>query len=247
MKYNLIRLSLFALVCLTISVSTVVATPTPCPTANLAGNPTPPAPAYENTDGSSNGYQCAIGNLLFSDFHSSTPSVSPTQIGVQPGYQGPPAPPNTNPGFEFTGPWSVTGTGANVGEDVNVEFTVTALTGSISDVFIDLINSSIYGAGASVSYTETVCNSFTGCTLFVDNPVTGSATDEITLSPAVTSITIDKDLQLNSGANGTATMSAFSNYYSTSPVPEPRAVSIVLGLGFLGIMAFMKRRQAVRS
>jgi len=39
-------------------------------------------------------------------------------------------------------------------------------------------------------------------------------------------------------------MSGFDNYYSHTAVPEPRAVSALLGLGFFGIMAFMKRRQA---
>jgi hypothetical protein len=230
MKYNLFRLSLLAIVCL-VSVSTAMAY-VACPTTTLA-NGTPP-PAYENTDGSSNGYECQIGTLLFSDFHSSTPSVPPADIGVQPGYQ---IPPSTSPGFEFNGPFSGL-------EDVNVQFTVTALTGSITDVYIDLINSHVTGTG-EVSYTETVCPSNSGCTLYADNP-NGTTTDEITLSPGATSINIDKDLELLPGSNGTASMSAFSNYYSTT-VPEPREVSILLGLGFFGIMAFMKRRQGVRS
>jgi hypothetical protein len=234
MKYNLFRLSLFALVCL-VSVSTAMAY-VACPTTTLANGT--PAPAYENTDGSTNGYDCQIGNLLFSNFHSSTPTVSPTLVGVQPGFQPGTTPPNTNPGFEFNGPFSGL-------EDVNVEFTVTALTGTITDVFIDLVNSHVSGTG-EVSYTETVCPSNSGCTLYTDNPGTSTTTDEITLSPGATSININKDLELLPGSSGTASMSAFSNYYSTT-VPEPREVSILLGLGFFGIMAFMKRRQGVRS
>jgi len=247
LKSNLIRLSLFALICL-IGVSSAVAGPyLPCATSNLNTSATAnDGSPYENADGSANGYECTIGNLLFSNFHSATPSVLPSTIGVQPGFQPANLPPgtpgNTYPGFEFSGPWSVSGN--NVSEDVNVEFTVTALTGTISDVFIDLNNSHVTGTG-DVSYTETVCPSNSGCTLYVDNPNTADATDEINIAPT-TSINIDKDLELHAGSNGTATMSAFSNYYS-SPVPEPREVSIVLGLGFLGIMAFMKKRQAVRS
>jgi hypothetical protein len=69
----------------------------------------------------------------------------------------------------------------------------------------------------------------------------------LVLTTPSTSISITKDLIISGGSNGTASMSDFSNYYSHSAVPEPRAVSALLGLGFFGIMAFVKRRQAVRS
>jgi hypothetical protein len=240
MKFNFTRLSLLALICM-VSASIAMATPT-CPTTTLA-NGTPP-PAYENTDGSSNGYVCDFGGLEFSDFHTSLPGVSPTSVGVSPGFQPGTTPPNTNPGFLFTGPFGVN---SNETQDINVAFTVTALTGLITDVHIQLDNSFVRGTG-DINYTEVVClTSTTNCALFVTNPSSGGLISDLILTTPQKSINISKDLILKGGANGTATMSAFSNYYSHSEVPEPRAVSALLGLGFFGIMAFMKRRQAVRS
>ncbi len=124
-------------------------------------------------------------------------------------------------------------------------FTVTALTGLITDVHIQLDSSVVTGTG-DVNYTETVCLSSTNCSLFVDNPGTSSLATDLVLTTPSQSITITKDLALSGGSNGTARMTDFSNYYSHT-VPEPRSVSILLGLGFFGIMAFVKRRQAVRS
>ena len=238
MKSNLNRFSLFALMCL-MSVSIVMAAPA-CPTTTLALGT--PAPAYENADGSSNGYVCDFGGLEFSAFHSNTPTVPPSSIGVSPIYQPGTTPPNTNPGFEFNGPWLV---GSNQAEDVSVSFTVAALSGLLTDVHIQLDNSSVTGTG-QVHYSETVCLSANNCNLFVDNPTTGSLSTDLILTTPSQSIMITKDLIISGGSNGTAAMSDFSNYYSHT-VPEPRAVSALLGLGFFGIMAFMKRRQAVRS
>jgi hypothetical protein len=238
MKFNLTRLSLLALICM-VSASIAMATPT-CPTTTLA-NGTPP-PAYENTDGSTNGYVCDFGGLEFSNFSTSIPGISPTSVGVSPGFQPGTTPPNTNPGFLFNGPFAV---GSGGIQDINVSFTVTALTGLLTDVHIQLDNSFVTGTG-NISYTEQVCFAVSNCALFIDNP-SGSLISDLVLTTPLKSINISKDLILTGGANGTATMSAFSNFYSHTAVPEPRAVSALLGLGFFGIMAFMKRRQAVRS
>jgi hypothetical protein len=69
-------------------------------------------------------------------------------------------------------------------------------------------------------------------------------TDVVTITPT-TSLSIDKDVTLNPGSSGTVNVSSFGNQYST--VPEPRAVSLVLGLGLLAGFAFFKRRQAAQN
>jgi hypothetical protein len=229
MKSNLIRLSLFALICL-MSLGSAMATPT-CANSSLATT-------YVNSTGGNNGYVCDINNLQFSNFTDSSPGVDPSSIGVLA---------ITTPGFEgltFNGPFGVGQNGEPLAEDVSVSFTVTALSGDITDVHIDLFNSSISGTG-NVNYTETVCMQTTGCILYVDNPGTSSLSTFLNITPT-TSININKDLMLTAGSNGTASMSGFDNYYSHT-VPEPRAVSAFLGLAFFGVMVFMKRRQAVRS
>ena len=149
MKYNFIRLSLLALISL-LSVSSVMAAPA-CPTTTLFTPASPPNP-YENADGSSNGFVCDIGNLEFSNFSTSTPGVPPSAIGVTP---------ITTPGLEgleFNGPWGVGQNGQPLVQDVNIHFTVTALVGFLTDVHIDLINSTVTGTG-NVNYTEQVCTS----------------------------------------------------------------------------------------
>src|SRR5450755_858983 len=164
MKFNLTLLSLLA-----VSASIAMAAPV-CPTTILANGV--PAPAYENTDGSSNGFVCDFGGLEFSNFHSNAPGVAPASMGVSPGFQPSTTPPNTNPGFRFSGPFTA---GAGELQDVYVAFTVTALAGLaglLTDVHIQLDNSFVSGTG-NISYTEQVCFAVTNCATFADNP-TGS-------------------------------------------------------------------------
>ena len=236
MKSNLIRLSLFALICL-MSVATVMATPA-CPgdpyaTTYVAGNALPPS-----------SYVCDLGTLQFSNFTYSSIVVSPTAVQVVP---------ITTPGFEglsFNGPYGVGKNGQPTSEDVFVGFTVTALQGQLTDIHIDLSNVNATGTGL-VDYTEQFCALNGTCQLEVYKPGTSLSTSIDLVNTALgapqTSLNITKDISLTAGSNGTASMSGFDNYYSHSAVPEPRTVSILLVGGFLGIVAFMKRRQADRS
>jgi hypothetical protein len=235
MKSNLIRLSLLALIGL-MSVSSVMATPT-CPsdpyaTTYVPGNGLPPS-----------SYVCDIGVLQFSNFTYSSASVDPTTVNVAP---------ITTPGFEglgFNGAYGVGKNGQPTSEDVFVGFTVTALQGQLTDIHIDLSNVNATGTGL-VDYTEQFCMLNGTCQLEVFKPGSSLSTSIDLVNTAiggpVTSLNITKDISLTAGSNGTASMSGFDNYYSHT-VPEPRTVSILLVGGFLGIVAFMKRRQAVRS
>lgn len=138
--------------------------------------------------------------------------------------------------------------------DVSVGFTVTDDTpGSLlSDVYIDLTAPYAIGTGSSVVYTETICSGGESeCILYTEEP-TGPGTDLISLignsafpTGPVSSLTITKDLDVSAGATGFAGDSGFENEYST--VPEPRAISLVLGLGLLAGLAIFKRRQVAQS
>lgn len=234
-------LTKFAIVLATValSVSTVMATPT-CSNTGLATT-------YVNADGSSNGYVCDIGNLQFSNFsYAFTPNpggVDASNVSVStittPGDQG----------LEFIGGWAVGGSNP-VNEDSNIKFTVTALSGSIDDLTIDL-GSPDFTGGGSVHYTETFCNINNTCSTFVEDSSTSTTafTSHILLANTalggpVTSLTVTKDLSLHSNG-GTASVSDFDNHYSN--VPEPRAISFLLTLAFLGGLALFKRRQAVQN
>jgi hypothetical protein len=235
MKSNLIRLSLFALICL-VSVATVMATPT-CPTDPMATTYVPSNGAPPSS------FVCDIGSLQFSNFTYSSAVLDPTNVNVVP---------ITTPGFEglaFNGVYGVGKNGQPANEDVFVSFTVTALQGQLTDIHIDLSNVNATGTGL-VDYTEQFCNLSGTCQLEVFKPGTSLSTSIDLVNTALggpqTTLNITKDVALSAGSNGTASMSGFDNYYSHS-VPEPRTVSLLLCGGFLGIVAFMKRRQAVRS
>jgi hypothetical protein len=193
------------------------------------------------------GFSCSVGNLDFSNFtyNSSAvgvPAVPASGVGVSP------ITTPDGPGLNFDPSGFVSG--ANLSEDVMVGFTVTALPGtSIDDIYMGFGNVTTSGTGSAL-YTENFCGGKEDeCSLFVMAPTTND-TNIVNLSSTaiggpVSSLTITKDLTLQTGANGLAATSSFLNEYST--VPEPRAVSLLLGLGLLAGFAFFKRRQVVQS
>lgn len=229
MKFNLTRLSALLAVTL-LFVTAAMAAPT-CPT-NIAGT------NYPLINGGLGSFVCDINNLEFSNFRFTSANLSPTGMVISP---------ITTPGFEGLDFSGFALAAFNPGEvaDLTVKFTVTALTGLLTDVHIDLLAPSVSGTG-HVRYSETVCQSTSDCILFVDDPLTTSLTTSLILNPGATHLDITKDVTAFAGANGSAVVSDFDNYYSHT-VPEPRAISIGLGLVLFGVVAYTKRRQAVRS
>jgi len=135
-------------------------------------------------------------------------------------------------------------------EDVEIGFTVTAEGGAdLSDIYIDLANVLTTGTG-TVTYDEEFCGGMENeCSLYVEAPATDDV-NSVNLSNTaiggpVTSLTITKDVLLSAGTAGTASTTGFLNEYST--VPEPRGVSMLLGLGLLAGFVVFKRRQVVQS
>jgi hypothetical protein len=243
MKINLTRIAIILAICLT-CVSAAMATPA-CGQAS-ATSPTQNAafsPLYVTASGSSNspGYVCDIGNLQFSDFtYADAGGLPPTSVTAEP------VTTSGQQGFNFAGGW--TGN-----QDATISFMVTALTGDITSVNIDILGANTSGTG-NISYLEQFCTvgGSSTCSLFTDTP-TGNLSTSISLSASnlgapQTSLMITKDVDLSTGSNGTAFISAFGNTYNNSTVPEPRAVSILLSLGLFAVVVFMKKRsQAVRS
>jgi hypothetical protein len=237
MNLTLNRIALFAAICL-LCVSTAMAVPA-CPQTALT-------PTYVQSTGAGlnpfpPGYVCDIGNLEFSQFQYSSAAIPASAINVQP---------MNNPGNEGIGFNGALGGNSGTLQDVFVSFTVTGLNGTmLHDLGIDLTNVSTSGTG-DVHYTEQFCSTGHGCSIFVDDPTTAFSTDILLSSTPiggpVSSLNITKDVHISAGSSGSAFVSGFDNHYSNSPVPEPRAISIVLGMG-LAAFAFLKRRQAVRS
>jgi hypothetical protein len=195
---------------------------------------------YTAANGSDNGFSCTLdgGDLTLSNFvYTDSAGVAANHVSVNvdnPGADG--------YGLDFSGAWSASGDNT----DVDISFDVTAANGTdISDVYIVLAGGSFTGNGHAV-YTETYCEGGPNepCNTSVADPSTAGQTDVITLNSPTNSLTITKDLELLA-SDGTANVSKFGNQYST--VPEPRAISLVLGLGLLAGFAFFKRRQVAQN
>jgi len=55
----------------------------------------------------------------------------------------------------------------------------------------------------------------------------------------VSSITVSKDIILNAGTDGTASVSVVSQGFSSSIIPEPTSLSL-LGIGMAGFFTFRR-------
>lgn len=191
------------------------------------------------------GFTCSVGNLDFSDFSylaGGTNQIAPTSIGVS-AVTSP-----DGPGLNFNPAAQVSG--SNLDTDILVGFTVTGINGAlIDDIYMGFGNVTTTGTGSAL-YTENFCGGPENqCSIFVEAPNTNdvnyvnlSSTD---IGGPVSTLTITKDLDLETGSSGLAATSSFLNEYST--VPEPRSVSLVLGLGLLAGFVFFKRRQVAQS
>jgi hypothetical protein len=209
------------------------------------------------------------GALDFSNFSfTQTPNQSSPVVSVTPI---PPDPPTVtglgnSVGFNFTGSWS-TG-GFTPTQDVNIGFNVTGMGGNlIDDVALFFSTAATVSGNAHILYTETVTDTDPnspdyGKTIvrqIVDPP---KSQQDFNLLNAfggpVSSIGIVKDLSFTCGSpseggfvvgtctsNASASFSGFGNAYSY--VPEPRGISLLLGLGLLAGLAFFKRRAAMQS
>jgi hypothetical protein len=177
------------------------------------------------------GNSCSVGNLLFSNFtYTSSASGSAVAISAS-GIEVTPLVVNGEVGLNFSAGWSA---GPGQGLDSLIGFTVTAMTGSISDMSL-----SMGGAGFSNSGVATVAeNASNGTNLFVFDDAGGtSLTDSATFVP-VTSLTVSKDVTVDGFADGTAAISSVNNLYSSTP--EPTTLGL-LGTGLIGLAGLLRR------
>jgi len=174
-------------------------------------------------------------SLTFSGFgYSSTASGTATafpatSVAVLPFISG------IETGVTFTAGWSVVSGGIL---DLAISYTVTAPRGELLDDAILVIAGSVTGTGAA-TVGETLTNTVTGGligTLTASLP--GDPVDSITFA-GVSSITVSKDIILNAGTDGTASVSVVSQGFSSSIIPEPTSLSL-LGIGMAGFFTFRR-------
>jgi len=79
-------------------------------------------------------------------------------------------------------------------------------------------------------YTLTVSDSSSGSTLF----------DSVSFAGA-SEVDVQKDITLQAGTNGSASLSLVTNQFSEVQTPEPGTLSM-LGLGLIGVGGFVRRK-----
>jgi hypothetical protein len=221
------------------------------------------AVTLESLIGSTPATGLVIGNVDYYDFGWSTScTVAADCTGLDPSgvtISTASGLPTGEAGFLLTDPLSVTSNGTNVIADVTLTYDAVIVgSGLISDVYLagaDTLNppsSSGPPSGPGISIGETVTDLSTGAFLgkleIQDPPA--DLSDSINLSPAAPSITVLKDIELESGT-GTYlgipySASLTSIVQATSTTPEPRAYSLLL-VGFFGAFVAINRRRRLTA
>ena len=203
---------------------------------------------------------CTLGDLSFSNISGNTSStlsnLNTSQISVTA------IPTVGDPGLQFNYGYDAVGTERT--QSTAVSFTVADTAGTLINDITVSFDSGFTGKGTA-TFKETYCNvgfanlsgfDSNGCGVFsVTNG--GNFSQILTLPTAVSSLTITKQLTFNThgtgfsdtkdSAYGSFGASAFDPAPGLSPVPEPRAVSLLLGLGLVAGLFITKRIQAARS
>lgn len=148
-------------------------------------------------------------------------------------------------GVDFdTALWSVT---AGQSQDDDIAFDVSVGTGvvDITDAGVDQISTITPNGSATV--TEKGCSGIVfPCTQTWGVASSDAAFVSDTIFSATGTLSVEKDIALI-GNNGSATLSNVADVFSTSEVPEPRALSFLLGLGLVAGFVLRKKLQGANA
>ncbi len=196
------------------------------------------------------GFSCGIDDKTFSNwgYHG---TANPPGFGLPPGsIDVEPITTPGRPGFEFTAPWFVSTSSGVLAQDSLIEYTATVNPGGmlITDLSLTMGGAGFGGTG-SIVIDETVClgATFPLCTggtvetLRVFDSVDGSKfVDHITFD-GVSVVDVEKDIELDSGTNGNASLSLVTQQFSEGATPEPSSI-LLFGSGALAFAGVLRRK-----
>ena len=198
------------------------------------------------------GFSCTIGDKTFSNwFYQGT--ANPPNFALPPGSVG--VVPQTqlgNPGFRFSAPWSVSTLSGVLSMNSDIDYGVTVNPGGalITDVSLAIGGYSFTGTG-DVRVDETLC---IGALFGANGSCSGRidelhafengnglvAFNEVTFA-GVTEVGVEKDILVDAGTNGNASLSLVFNNVSESTTPEPGSI-LLFGSGALALAGVLRRK-----
>jgi hypothetical protein len=199
------------------------------------------------------GFQCTIEDQTYSSFFYTSES-NPAGFSV-PASSVTATPITTpqDPGFQFTAAgWAASTASGVLDVDSTIEFNVNSVA-PMTDISLSIAGVGFSGTG-SINLDETAClggvlPSCTGGTtvnlsVFCNSTECNSSSEfeEVTFA-GVNEISIEKDLLVTAGTNGSAEVSIISDQFSegSTTVPEPGTLSM-MGIGVIGLAGFARRK-----
>lgn len=196
------------------------------------------------------GFQCTINDQTYSAWSYSSES-NPSGFSVPAdAVTATPITTPGNPGFQFTASgWEASTSSGVLSVDSTFEWTVNSVS-PITDLSLSIAGVGFTGTGA-VNLDETAClgavlPQCTGGTI-VNLSVCYSSACDVTYDQVnfsgVTEVSVEKDLEVSAGTNGSAEVSIITDQFSesTTTVPEPSSI-LLFGAGILGLGAFARRK-----
>jgi len=199
------------------------------------------------------GFQCTVNDQTYSNFFYTSES-NPT------GFQVPassvtvtPITTPQDPGFQFTAAgWSASTASGVLSVDSTLEFNVTSVS-PITDLSLSIAGVGFTGTG-SVNLDETAClggilPSCSGGTevmlsVFCNSTECNQSStfDQVNFA-GVNEVSVEKDLLISAGTNGSAQVSIITEQFSegSSTVPEPGTLGM-MGAGIVAIAGFARRK-----